>query len=142
MQEVNQGFLLEGKLPRSGWRSLRYFDFSRSPSVAYGASSLPEGAFGLFRNFVCFFLTTSDLIKDTKAIIILSNSQALLTNRQKCGKIYPSHNLIFIRVSGKLTLVKGVSFFLIPTNTGERLCDNNEGTLFRCVPLWGALFIC
>ena len=31
-------------------------------------------------------------------------------------------------------------FFLIPTNTGERLCDNNEGTLFRCVPSWGALF--
>ena len=31
-------------------------------------------------------------------------------------------------------------FFLIPTNTGERLCDNNEGALFRCVPSWDALF--
>ena len=31
-------------------------------------------------------------------------------------------------------------FFLISTNAGKRLCDNNEGTLFRCVPLWGAPF--
>ena len=31
-------------------------------------------------------------------------------------------------------------FFLIPTNTGARLCDNNKGALFRCVPLLGALF--
>ena len=52
-------------------------------------------------------------MKDTKAIIFLflSNSQALLTNQRKCDKIYLSHNLIFFRVSGKLTLVKGVSFF-------------------------------
>ena len=72
---------------------------------------------------------------------ILSNSQALLTNRYKHGKIYSSHNLIFFRVSGKLTLVKGVSFFLMPTNIGERLCDNNEGTLFRCVPSGAHFFM-
>ena len=32
-------------------------------------------------------------------------------------------------------------FFLIPTNTGARLCDNNKGTLFRCVPLLGRTFL-
>ena len=55
--------------------------------------------------------------------------------------MYLSHNLIYSRVGGKLTLVKGVSFFLIPTNNGERLCDNNEGTLFRCVPSGAHFFI-
>ena len=33
-------------------------------------------------------------------------------------------------------------FFLIPTNTGERLCDNNGGTLFRCVPYMERTFLC
>lgn len=31
-------------------------------------------------------------------------------------------------------------FFLIPINTGERLCDNNEGTLFRCASSLGRTF--
>ena len=57
---------------------------------------------------LAIFLTSPDLIKDNK---VLSNSQALLTNQQKCDKIYSSHNLIFFRVSGKLPLAKGVSFF-------------------------------
>ena len=33
-------------------------------------------------------------------------------------------------------------FFLIPTNTGERLCDNNDrDTLLRCVPSLGRTFL-
>ena len=62
---------------------------------------------------VLFGFTINGFMKDTKAIafLYLSNFQALLTNQQICDKMGLSHNLIFFRVSGKLPLVKGVSFF-------------------------------
>ena len=90
------------------------------------------------------FLTTTDLIKDTKAIIIfLSNSQVLLTNRQKCGKIYSSHELnIFIPKTGKYFGKKCFLSFLIPL-LGSNSCDNNcGGSIFSVRSFWGALFIC
>ena len=41
---------------------------------------------------------------------ILYHLNSYLTWFQKCGTIYMSHNLIFLSVGGKLSLVKGVSF--------------------------------
>ena len=41
---------------------------------------------------------------------------------------------------GENTLVKGVSLFFPFSDRIVKLCDNNEGTLFQCVPYWDTLF--
>ena len=83
-------------------------------------------AFDLCAPKVCLlFLTSTDLIKNTKAIIFLSNSQNLLTNWWNCDKIYSSHELnIFIPKTGKYFGKKCFLSFLIPL-LGSNSCDNN-----------------
>ena len=89
-----------------------------------------------------FFLTTTDLIKDTKAIMFLSNSQASLTNRVKCGIMLTLHKLHIFSLIRENTLVKSV-FSLFSYRIGESLCSNiRGGAFFRCIPSGVHLFIC
>ena len=80
------------------------------------------------------FFATTDLTKDTKAIIFLSNSQASLTNRVKCGIMFTLHKLHIFSLIRENTLVKSV-FSLFSYRIGESLCSNiRGGTFFRCIP--------
>ena len=55
---------------------------------------------------------------------IFSILHTLLTNGEKCGKIYPSHKMHIKPVKGKYFGKKCFLLFLIPS-LGEHLCDNN-----------------
>ena len=103
---------------------------------------LCKGRLFLFIYASSIFLTRTDLIKDTKVIIFLSNSQASLTNRVKCGIMFTLHKLHIFSLIRENTLVKSV-FSLFSYRIGESLCSNIRGeAFFRCIPSGVHLFIC
>ena len=104
--------------------------------------NIPTDLKNLSEYFCPLFLTSTDLIKDTKAIIFLSNSQASLTNRVKCGIMFTLHKLHIFSLIRENTLVKSV-FSLFSYRIGESLCSNIRGeAFFRCIPSGVHLFIC
>ena len=103
---------------------------------------LCKGRLFLFIYASSIFLTRTYLIKDTKVIIFLSNSQASLTNRVKCGIMFTLHKLHIFSLIRENTLVKSV-FSLFSHRIGESLCSNIRGeAFFRCIPSGVHLFIC
>ena len=104
--------------------------------------NIPTDLKNLSEYFCPLFLTSTDLIKDTKAIIFFSNSQASLTNRVKCGIMFTLHKLHIFSLIRENTLVKSV-FSLFSYRIGESLCSNIRGeAFFRCIPSGVHLFIC
>ena len=101
---------------------------------------LPCGRLFMFIYDLAIFLTRIDLIKDTKAIIFLSNSQASLTNRVKCGIMFTLHKLHIFSPLRENTLVKSV-FSLFSYRIGESLCSNIRGEAFFGAFLRGCTFL-
>ena len=88
-----------------------------------------------------FFLTTTDLIKDTKAIIFLSDSQASLTNRVKCGIMFTLHKLHIFSLIRENTLVKSVfSLFSFRYWGAIRVTTIEGESIFSVHSFGGALF--
>ena len=126
----------------------RHFTCRRQISRTKCISQIPKGIYfvaqchcGHCAKIPCpFFLTRTDLIKDTKVIIFLSNSQASLTNRVKCGTMFTLHKLHIFSLIRENTLVKSV-FSLFSYRIGESLCSNIRGKHFFGAFLRGCTFL-
>ena len=144
------GMLIIGSLPcvkgggsreRDGGIVNVSFSVKTIPHRPRRSSLYTREPFFMFIYDLSIFLTSTDLIKDTKAIIFV-NSQALLTNRVKCGIMFTLHKLHIFSLIRENTLVKSV-FSLFSYRIGESLCSNiRGGAFFRCIPSGVHLFIC
>ena len=74
-------------------------------------------------------------------ILFSRNFHALLTNREKCGRIYPSHEFNIYPITGKYFGKRCFLSFLIPL-LGCNSCDNNwEGGAVSVRSFMGRTFL-